>query len=435
MVKGLFKTDVFERKLEETLTEWKSYGAVTTPKEIIDIMIDLAEIRNKSALKILEPAAGFCNFLFRVYSKFSDKRHEFWGVEINEEVFKKDQELYGELPFKLANKDYLLWEPEDKFDLIIGNPPYGIIGNKSHYPIYSLEKHKTSYKKQFATWHGKFNIYGAFIEKSIALLKKNGKLVFIIPATWMILDDFGKLRKYLSQYGKTKVYYLGKRVFRGIGVSTCILIFEKGGHGAELYYRNEDKFNLSNTIPDWNGSILRFENNFTRAIEENSLELSRVFDIRISARSTEVKNFPKLLHRSEEESVPFLNGRNIRKGYMTRDCFTDLWLERGCVIQVKAFYGVLPRILVGHTKGGKIVAALENELYPYVGDVYHLLPKTKMLKESLARVVDWLNSSEIEKYVMTLYKEITPHITKTQLALIPLEREGKIDKEVNQLWE
>jgi adenine-specific DNA-methyltransferase len=222
-------------------------------------------------------------------------------------------------------------------------------------------------------------------------------------------------------HGKTKVYYLGRGVFRGIGVSTCILVFEKGKNGAELYYRNDEKFVLSNVLNRWEGSILRFENEFTRSLEKSSVKLGELFDIKISARSTEVRNFGSLSYEKDNEFVPFLNGRNIKKGFITRDNYTHLWLKRSEVPQLKAFYKILPRIAVGHTKGGKIFAAIEDNLYPYVGDVYHLLPKTQLTRMELEKILNWLNSKEIEEYIKTLYKEITPHITKTQLKLTPLK--------------
>jgi adenine-specific DNA-methyltransferase len=97
--------------------------------------------------------------------------------------------------------DFLLWEPGEAFDLILGNPPYGIVGEASKYPIHVLKEVKGLYKKTFSTWRGKYNLYGAFIEKSIHLLKPGGVLVFVIPATWLVLDDFSLLRAFLAKEG------------------------------------------------------------------------------------------------------------------------------------------------------------------------------------------------------------------------------------------
>lgn len=418
--------EIYINKLEKVLNEWKSFGAVSTPYEIVELIIKLADLKSRKNLDVLEPACGFCNFLFGVYSRYPE--NNFYGVEINDEVYKKIKILFKKTPFKLIKDDFLLWNSEKKFDLIIGNPPYGIIGDKTHYPIYALKEKKERYKKQFNTWFGKYNVYGAFVEKGVNLLKPKGKLVFIIPATWMILDDFNKLRKYLSYFGKTKVYYMGNNVFEGVSVSVCILVFEKSGAGAELFCKNGNNFSKSVSLNNWNGDILRFETEFTNKLEKNNPLLGDIFDIKISARSPEVKNFHRVLSKPKKNALPFMSGRNIKRGFIDRHNFTNIWLEKQDVPKLKLFYGVLPRIVVGHTKGGKIFAAVENDAYPYVGDVYHLSPKIKSLRKNLKELVQWLNSEELEKYMVTLYKEITPHTTATQLKRTPLNKKIKINQ-------
>ncbi len=413
-----FAQQISYKPLEKVLDEWKSYGAVSTPKEIVNLMIDLTELKKWEGLEILEPACGFCNFLLEIFSKFP--KNKFYGVEINDDVYIKIKEIFRDMPFDLEKADFLLWDTQKKFDLVIGNPPYGIIGDESHYPIHILKQKKEEYKRRFYTWYGKYNIYGAFIEKGINLLKKRGKLVFIIPATWMILDEFSKLREFLSFLGKTKVYYLGKGIFQDVSVSTCILIFEKKGKGVELYYKNNNNFIKSFVSDEWKGKILQFETSLTNKLKNNKTLLGEIFDIKISARSPEVRNFGKVLSKPSYNALPFLNGRNIKKGKIERENYTNLWLKREEVAKLKSFYGIIPRVVVGHTKGGKIFAAIEDKLYPYVGDVYHLLPKVKLKKTELNQLVEWLNSKEIEEYVRTLYKEITPHITATQLKEIPI---------------
>ena len=418
MMTKSFSQQISYKRLEKVLDEWKSYGAVSTPKEIVKLMINLTGLKKWEGLEILEPACGFCNFLLEIFSRFP--KNKFYGVEINDDVYKKIKEIFRSVPFTLEKADFLLWDTQKKFDLVIGNPPYGIIGDETHYPIHVLKQKKEEYKRRFHTWYGKYNIYGAFIEKSISLLKNGGKLVFIIPATWMILDEFSKLRKFLSFLGKTKVYYLGKGVFHGVSVSTCILIFEKGKKGVELCCKNNNNFIKSFIANEWGGKILQFETSLTYKLKNNKILLGEIFDIKISARSPEIRNFEKVLSKSSNDALPFLNGRNIKKGKIERKNYTNLWLKKEEVAKLKLFYGIIPRIVVGHTKGGRIFAAIEDKLYPYVGDVYHLLPKVKLKREELSQIVEWLNSKEIEEYVITLYKEITPHITATQLKEIPI---------------
>jgi len=417
----------YQRRLEDILDKWKSYGAVSTPQEIVSLMIKLADLQYYKNLDILEPACGFCNFLIGIYQRYP--KNNFYGLEINDKIYKDTKVLFKNFPFHIVKADYLTWKNPKKFDLVIGNPPYGIIGNDSHYPINIFREKKEEYKKIFRTWRGKYNIYGAFIEKSINVLKDDGKLVFITPATWMILDEFSKLRQFLSYTGKMKIYYLGHNMFKGISVSVCILVFEKGKKGLELYYKNDKRFIKSISKNSWVGDIIKFETEYTKNLEKNKILLEYVFDIKISARSPEVRNYTGLLLKPKNGALPFMNGRNIKKGIIDRRNYTNLWLEKKESGNLKAFYKILPRIVVGHTKGGKIFAAIEDKPYPYIGDVYHLLPKIKLTKNELRDIVDWLNSKELEKYITTLYKEITPHTTATQLKRIPLNIKININRD------
>jgi len=414
------KAELHTHQLEKQLADWKSYGAVSTPEEIVKLIIKLAGFKKVEGLDILEPACGFCNFLQQIHADHPHNR--FYGVEINEEVFGQISKTYSKTHkrFQLVKEDFLLWETEKKFDLVIGNPPYGIIGAKEHYAINVLKDKKGLYKKIITTWHGKYNIYGAFIEKGVKFLKPHGKLAFIIPATWMILDDFQLLRKYLANFGKVIIYYLGKNVFKGISVSSCILIFEKGSSGLDLHLKENGNLPLVYSNSQWTGELIRFATPFTESFETNRARLADLFDIKISARSPEVKSFKPLLEKPSKSALPFMNGRNVQKGVIERKAYIDLWLEENSITELKAFYGVLPRIVVGHTKGGIVVSALEDQLYPYIGDVYHLLPKVGFSKNQLLGIVNWLNSKELETYTKTLYRDISPHTTATQLKILPL---------------
>ncbi len=418
-MKTAIETKLVTKKLQDELSDWKDFGAVTTPPEIVHLMIRLSGIKKWKNLSILEPACGYCNFIGTIHEKYPS--NNLTGIEFNDRAFSHIKQAYRKLPFELINNDFLLYESPKRYDLVIGNPPYGIIGNDSHYAIGATKETKDEYKRLFATWYGKYNIYGAFIEKSISVLAPNGRLVFVVPATWMVLDDFKKLRKFLSQTGRLQLYYLGGKVFKGMAVSTCIMVFEKNGTGLEVYEKKAEDFKLSFTKKNWQGEMITFENKQTRNLEKDKTLLTDIFDIKISARSPEVDKFSKLQKKQSKDSMNFINGRNVKKGFIDRTNYFDFWVKKNDVTKLKSFYGILPRIVVGHTKGGKIVAALEDKLHPYIGDVYHLLPKVKLTKPQLQQITDWLNSDEIDEYVTSLYKDITPHTTATQLRKIPIK--------------
>lgn len=397
---------------------WKMFGAVSTPREIVDFMIGISGVQNWERLSILEPGCGFCDFLNRIREQHP--LSEFVGVEVNPEIYEIIAKQYPYLRLEFA--DFLLWDTDNKYDVVIGNPPYGIIGHESHYPIHALREKKSAYKKVSMAWHGKYNIYGAFIEKGLKLLKEQGTLVFIVPATFMILDDFKLLRRLLSISGRIRIFYLGPRVFKNKTVSTAVLVVHKGLAGIELYDGGGiHKPTLCYSKDTYEGEIIRFETPETRQFEEQASLLSDFFSFHFAARSPEIKKHPDVSREQKDGLVPILTGRNLHSGWIDYDqCYSGLWMPKEKASSLREYYA-FPHIVVGHTKGGKLVAAVDNRCYPWREDI-HLVPKVPGL--DLNAITDYLNSEAIQQYMHTLYRNITPHITITQLKKLPLRTEA-----------
>lgn len=379
-----------------------------------------------------------------------------YGTDINKEFISFcrkyiTQKIYGvpsvKSRIKVTRKDFLSIDKKEVFDIIIGNPPYGIPGNDRHYPIIFTREQKLKYKKYFQTWKGKYNIYALFIEQGLNLLKKGGRLAFIVPATFMILDDFEKLRKYLSVVGKIEIEYLGHNIFKDALVSTVLLKITKGGRGLILrngqYYFEQEYYD---------GDLIRFDNYFTKNLEKKApYRLGDIFNIHIAARSPEVKNNPYVIRTTQvcqqkkgwsskkivtidkankekpKGYVPLLNGRNLKPFKIDyKNNFSGYWIKKNKIITLRRYY-LENRIAVGHTKGGKIEAAVENKQYPWISDVYFLIPKdnySSLFKNStlftLEEITYILNSQLAQKLMKTLYSDITPHITLTQLKRFPI---------------
>jgi adenine-specific DNA-methyltransferase len=265
----------------------------------------------------------------------------------------------------------------------------------------------------------------------------------------MILDEFKELRKFLAHKVKLKVYYLGAKIFKEAAVSTVILEFIKGESGLELWDYSNSKKEIIVSKKDYQGEIIRFDNDFTTKLDRDPpYRLGDLFNINISARSPEVKKNPYVIispqvkdrrgwsaHRESKMNLsgikdfkdgylPILNGRNLRPFHIDYDTnFSGYWLKTDKVGTLKDFY-LKDHIAVGHTKGGRVVAAIDERKFPWISDVYLLFPKTAGLnstyKISLEDIVYILNSNLMNRYVKTLYREITPHTTATQLKLLPI---------------
>ncbi|TMS40742.1 MAG: restriction endonuclease subunit M [Methanobacterium sp.] len=133
------------------------------------------------------------------------------------------------------------WEEEfsdifnaEKFDAIIGNPPYISIQKlRKFYPLevdYYLKKYNTSSD-------GNIDIYIPFIEKSMKLIKENGVLGFICPNRFFNSDYGLKIREFIKNYN---IYHLVNFrhyfVFKKADAYTCLLFIQKNSQDKNLIY-------------------------------------------------------------------------------------------------------------------------------------------------------------------------------------------------------
>ena len=439
---------VNERSMKDAIEINKDYGIFFTPNWVVDLMVGMIKEISENNPFILEPACGTAQFLEGIKRNAFDlfAKSQKYAVEINEKMIKylKDKEIAKDL--HIIHADYLLWETKVRFNLIIGNPPYGIPSLSEHYTIKVDDETKRKYKKMFKTWYGKYNMYGAFIEKSVKLLKDGGQLLFIVPATFMILDEFKKLRVFLAKNGKTHIIYMGSGVFKPIAdVTTVILNFIKTKKQNKLLKLSEYKGKreeLVKEIDNWSGEIVTFETNFTKWLEKScSYRLEDIYEVRISSRTPEIKHNPFVVKGNsmkteaniEENSlIPILNGRNLECNKVIYEPKSGYWIGKEHATELRRFFKE-PHIVVGlgFRGKGRVAAAYDEKCYPWMGDVYHLLRKSTIfthfdMKEE--DVVDYLNSDYVSRYIKDAYKGITYHLNITQLKRLPLPTKEEWEK-------
>ncbi len=163
----------------------KNLGQYFTPEHVADFMISLSDA-SKGA-KILEPACGEGVFLKLLQEK---GYRNILGYEI-------DNSLNAVTDAKINYKSFINENFTEKYNLIIGNPPYIRWKNLDQELKGELENNKL--------WQRYFNslcdYLCIFILKSVELLKDNGELIFITPEYWVNTKHAQVLRDFLVENG------------------------------------------------------------------------------------------------------------------------------------------------------------------------------------------------------------------------------------------
>lgn len=203
----------------------KSSGAYYTPEKIVNELIE-SLYENDANLKsktICDPCCGTGNFLLRLGIKGMDYAN-LYGQDIDPisiylsrinialmapEIAISD--LYAKI---VIDNTYFKTFPQ-KFDIILGNPPWG-----SDF----TEEDELQCRKLFKTAIGKsLESYDLFVEKALTMLNHRGILAFILPEAVLSVTAHAAIRKLMIDSCSFKfITYLGN-VFSGVQCPSIIL--------------------------------------------------------------------------------------------------------------------------------------------------------------------------------------------------------------------
>jgi adenine-specific DNA-methyltransferase len=158
----------------------------TPPKTIVRCLDILSKHRATTTFNnILEPSCGSCEFIDKIKNYYPTAT--ITGVEYNKTIYKNIKNKYDNNSdnIKIVEADFLKTVYNEKYDLVIGNPPYYVIK-------------KADVDKQYYNYfEGRPNIFILFIIKSLSLLTDNGILCFILPKSFLNCLYYNKTRKHI----------------------------------------------------------------------------------------------------------------------------------------------------------------------------------------------------------------------------------------------
>jgi SAM-dependent methyltransferase len=159
--------------------------------------------------RLLDPGCGEGEFIAGVIRWCAEHRRALphvIGVEADPRRASVAAKRFAAIPnVEIRNSDFLA-SSSDQFDFIIGNPPY--------VPITDLTiGERDSYRSEYATARGRFDLYLLFFEQSLRLLKPDGRLVFITPEKFLYVDTAEPLRHLLLIRHVDELDFLDEETF------------------------------------------------------------------------------------------------------------------------------------------------------------------------------------------------------------------------------
>lgn len=226
----------------------KQNGVVFTPEWVADFMID--EVFNGVKItgkeKILDAGCGegvFTLMAAKKLSKLLEKpinrviEENIYFIDISEEYIKKTKENLQNLSeikilkYNAIIDDFCFHNFNEKFDFIIGNPPYVRIQN--------LNGRKDLLQKNYVTASsGSIDLYFCFFEQALKLLKENGKISFITPNSHFHSAAGKKLRNLILPHLIKIINFDHFQIFKDATAYTAISVLQKEKTDNFLYAEN-----------------------------------------------------------------------------------------------------------------------------------------------------------------------------------------------------
>ena len=140
------------------------------------------------------------------------------------------------------------------FDVVIGNPPYIRAG--------SIGSIKDYLKKKYQVYSGTADLYTYFIEKSIELLRSEGRFGMIVSNKWMRTAYGEGLRKFVKQYQIEKLIDFGELpVFESSSTFPLIITMSKRPETDNPLYASIKKIDEENLEADVEAAGFSVEDN------------------------------------------------------------------------------------------------------------------------------------------------------------------------------
>jgi tRNA1(Val) A37 N6-methylase TrmN6 len=235
-------------------------------KRVIDIIEN-----NVFGVDILDYSVRRCQFILALLALLNKEDKEKISFNIHQEDSLNVD--WNKLFYPIMHKG--------GFDIVIGNPPY------VKYQDLPDELRKDLFRNWKTLKTGTYNLYFAFFELGISLIKDNGKLGYITPNNYFTSLAGINLREFLqlNRHIEKIIDFNHLKIFDA-QTYTCITFLSKKKKSYFLFERTNDKKRLSR-LSDINFSRIKYEEldakkwRLLREIDQKNIKLLETSGIRL----------------------------------------------------------------------------------------------------------------------------------------------------------
>ena len=266
------------------MSQVKKFGEVFTPKHIVDKLLDGIDYSNPD-LTICEPSFGDGRILLEVKTRLLEYHSEehimnnmLFGIEIQEAWYRETLERlnpnnynHNLLCCSALNFEGIfnpLKEWINKFDYVIGNPPYNRNILKKQ-EVTSIFWEPSGYTTKLA--------YCCFVVLAQYILKPKGQVRYVMPCSFTHNENTEQFREFTKKnLNILSIEILPQNAFEGIMIRTCIFMAINEPQVGEIKLKriwNNQSYYTSTYYNEYN-EIPLFIGNISKQIYDKVMKLN-----------------------------------------------------------------------------------------------------------------------------------------------------------------
>lgn len=282
------------------------------------------------------------------------------------------------------------------FDAVIGNPPYIRIQAMREWAPNEVDYYKLAYQ---SAKKGNYDIYVIFVEKALSLLRKTGKLGFILPSKFFVTDYGESLRKIISERNALHkiVDFKHLQIFENATTYTCLLFLNPEG---------QNTFFVANvlSVPELNDPTYNeFPQNLKSSPWVFSDSIAQSLNKKIITSSITLKDLPARIGRGSSSGADPIFIIKRKNGIFENKYGEKFKSEKG-IMRIPIFATDFTRfqfkanseyaiIFPYHLKENAYVNYSEKELTDQFPNTYEYLVNNKKALLQRAQYKEWFGFS------------------------------------------